>query len=689
VTALRSGLYTGKLMHARRAPATNTFRYSVCFYLLDLDELHELDRRLALFSYNGRNLVTLHDSDHMGDPDRPIKENVLAFLAENGVSLEDGRIMMLTNLRVAGYVFNPVSYFYCYRADGSLAGIVAEVSNTFGERHAYMLDGRNQIDSGPRLAYRTPKKMHVSPFFGLEQTYEFAFTEPGDRVYAGVFLDENGGRPFTAALNGARHEMTNRTLGRALLRYPFMPWQVIGLIHVQAFKLWRKRVPFHPKPDFRPGEGSISVNGSHRAATARRGLKPAPKVRRTPLAPAARKAMMWALSRPAIGEIRLRMPHGTVHRFGDASTGPSVLLTINRKDFFHRIATRGRIGIGESYAVGDWDSDDLPGLMEILARTAEESRKRPPGSLLVRAQERRPRRSSRNPPARARTDIGYHYDLGNDLYRLFLDETMTYSCAYFEHEGQSLADAQRAKYRRMAEKLELSSGDRVLEIGCGWGGFALYAAGECGAHVTGVTLSEEQAELARQRAADAGLSDQIDIQLVDYRSLTGQFDAIASIEMLEAVGEAGLDEFFAACDRLMTPGGRACIQTIAIPDQRFERFKRTRDWIQEYIFPGSLIPSMEAVVRAMSRSSELIVEGVENIGYGYADTLRMWRERFLANEAEVRALGFDSEFVRGWTFYLAFCEAAFRTRALHDYQMVLSRPFNDSLPRHPREKVAF
>jgi cyclopropane-fatty-acyl-phospholipid synthase len=685
-------------MHARRAPAINRFRYSVCFYVLDLDELEALDRRLVLFSYNSRNLVTLHDGDHFGDPSRPIKENVLALLAEKGVALDGGRILMLTNLRVAGYVFNPVSYFYCYRADETLACIVAEVSNTFGERHVYLLDESNQTDSGARLAYRTPKKMHVSPFFGMDQTYEFAFTEPRDRVYAGVFLHEGDTRPFAAALNGARHELTNATLGRALARYPFMPWQVIGLIHLQALKLWRKKVAFHPKPDFRPGDGSVTTNGSgpgvpavaSRPATGvRRGLKPAPRVRRTPLAGAARRATLWALSRPAMGEIRVRMPNGVVHRFGDASAGPSVLLTVNRKDFFHRLATRGRVGIGESYCVGDWDTDDLPGLMEILARTAEESRKRPPGSLLVKAQERIPRRGSRNSPARARKDIGYHYDLGNDLYRLFLDETMTYSCAYFEHEGQSLADAQRAKYRRMGEKLELTSGDRVLEIGCGWGSFALHAAGECGAHVTGVTLSEEQAELARSRAADAGLSDRIEIILADYRTLTGQYDAIASIEMLEAVGEAGLDEFFGACDRLLAPGGRACIQTIAIPDQRFERFKRTKDWIQEYIFPGSLIPSLEAVVRAMTRSSELVIHDVENIGYGYADTLRLWRERFLANEGEVRALGFDSEFVRGWTFYLAFCEAAFKSRALHDYQLVLTRPFNDRLPRHPSARVAF
>jgi cyclopropane-fatty-acyl-phospholipid synthase len=684
---VRSALYTGRLMHARQAPVTNRFSYRVCFWVLDLDEVDELDDGLRLFSYNRRNVVTLYDRDHLGDPTRSIKANVLDFLAERGVGLDGGRILMLTNLRVAGYVFNPVSFFYCYGTDERLACIVAEVGNTFGERHPYLLDAGNQTGDGARLVYRTPKRMHVSPFFGLDQTYEFALTEPGERVVAGIFVHEGGRRPFAALLDGARHELTNRTLGRALVRYPLMPWQVTGLIHLQAFNLWRKKVPVQSKPDFRPGVGSVAATAEDPAR--RRGLKPAPPRRRTPFAPAARRAALWALSRPAMGEIRVRMPSGTVHRFGDAATGPSVTVTVNSGDLFHRIATRGRVGIGESYCVGDWDTDDLPALLEILARTAEETRRRPPASWLVRAQALRPRRSSRTPPQRARRDIGYHYDLGNDLYALFLDETMTYSCAYFEHEGQALADAQRAKYRRISEKLDLGPDDHVLEIGCGWGGFALYAAAECGARVTGVTLSEEQATFARRRAGEAGLADRVEIVLADYRTLSGRYDAIASIEMLEAVGEAGLDEFFGVCDRLLAPAGRACVQTIAIPEQRFERFKRTRDWIQEYVFPGSLIPSLEAVVRATARSSELIVQDAENIGYGYADTLRAWRQRFEASTAQVRALGFDNEFVRGFTFYLAFCEAAFRCRALHDYQLVLSRPFNDRLPRHARLQVTY
>ena len=207
--------------------------------------------------------------------------------------------------------------------------------------------------------------------------------------------------------------------------------------------------------------------------------------------------------------------------------------------------------------------------------------------------------------------------------------------------------------------------------------------------MTGVTLSEEQAALARERVAEAGLSDRVEILLRDYRTLEGSYSHIASIEMLEAIGHRELPVFFAACDRLLAPDGIACVQTIAVPDQRYEAYRRGNDWIREYIFPGALIPSLEAVSRAMTRSSDLIVQGAENIGYHYAETLRRWRETFLANRDEVRALGYDDRFVRAWEFYLAFCEAAFRTRALHDYQLVLTRPFNQRLPREPAPRMTF
>jgi DUF1365 family protein len=242
---MNSALYTGTVMHARTTPKANVFRYRVCCYLLDLDELPALDRRVRFFGWNRRSIVSLHDRDHL---------DVRAYLARHGITAD--RILLLTNLRVLGYVFNPVSFFYCY-AGGELVCIVAEVSNTFGERLPYLLSRDNRVEGERRLSYRHEKQLHVSPFFGLDQTYQWWFSEPGETVSVRIDVLEDGARPFLATLTGRREPLTSRTLARALVRFPLMPLQVIGLIHLQAARLWLKRVPFFRKPPFIPGEGSV------------------------------------------------------------------------------------------------------------------------------------------------------------------------------------------------------------------------------------------------------------------------------------------------------------------------------------------------------------------------------------------------------------------------------------------------
>jgi cyclopropane-fatty-acyl-phospholipid synthase len=348
-------------------------------------------------------------------------------------------------------------------------------------------------------------------------------------------------------------------------------------------------------------------------------------------------------------------------------------MAIHDQRFFRRIATRGKVGIGESYTAGEWDSDDLVSLFELLLRNAVGAAKR--HARVRRLLEARPRLNRRNGLLRARRNIAYHYDLGNDLFELMLDETMTYSCAVFDGPDELLADAQRRKYQRICSKLQLEAGDRVLEIGCGWGGFAAFAAREHGCSVTGLTISAEQAALARERTAG------LDVRILeeDYRHHEGSYTKVASIEMLEAIGERQFPTYFEAIDKLLEPGGLACIQTILIPDDRWDRYRKTPDWIEQYVFPGCLIPSLTALTQAMTRSSQLMVHEVDEIGPHYAQTLRRWRQSFRENIDEIRGLGYDERFERTWNFYLAFCEAAFRTRALRDVQLTLTRPFNEVL----------
>lgn len=388
------------------------------------------------------------------------------------------------------------------------------------------------------------------------------------------------------------------------------------------------------------------------------------------------------------GAVELRYPGGRGRRFGDEGAAPIVVDVRNPEALWDKIARRTRVGFGEAYVDGDWDCDDLVGLFSLLGRNLQRGSESPVVRAVHAIQRLRPDLSQRQAPRVARDNIHAHYDLGNELFELMLDPTMTYSCAYWERPEMTLEEAQLAKLRRVCQALRLGPGDHLLEIGSGWGSLAVVAAGETGCRVTGVTISPAQASFARERVAAAGLAARVEIVERDYRELEGSFTRIASIEMIEAVGHAEFPTYFRTIDRLLAPDGIALVQAIGVPDSRYERYRRTPDWIQQYVFPGSLLPSLEVLAAAVARTRMMIV-GVEEIGIGYARTLRAWRGNLERNVSAVRALGYDERLLRIWRFYLSYCEAAFAIRALRDMQLVLSRPFNDMLPSTPDLRRSF
>jgi cyclopropane-fatty-acyl-phospholipid synthase len=389
------------------------------------------------------------------------------------------------------------------------------------------------------------------------------------------------------------------------------------------------------------------------------------------------------LSQLQVGALEVRLPDGRERVFGDPASGLRADIDVHDWRFFGRLLHGASVGVGESYLAGEWTSSDLVSLFRIVIANRRALRRITPAALLNVAGDKVVHALRANRLGQSKRNIAAHYDLSNELYATFLDATMTYSAAVFESPADTLEDAQLAKYRRLAEKVRLDGSCHVLEIGCGWGGFALFAAGTYGCRVTGITLSEEQAALARRRVNEAGLDELVEIRVVDYREVTGHFDRVVSIEMLEAVGHRYLGTYFATIDRLLAPDGLAAIQVITIPEQRYDTYRRRPDFIQRYIFPGGHLPSLEAMAGTMGRTSELYVDDVENIGMHYAETLRRWRERFLARVDEVHDLGFDDRFVRMWEFYLAYCEAAFLARYVNDLQLVLTRPMNGTLGTHP------
>ena len=493
-----SGIYTGNVMHARSAVAAHRFSHRVVMYAIDLDDLDALGRTPSLFANEGRGLVSLRASDHFGDPELGLRGNVTDALDAHGIAIGDGRIVLVTNLRTLGYVFNPISCFWCWYPDGDLAAMIAEVSSTFGERHAYVLPAEDADRHGALLRWHVDKALHVSPFFGMHQRYSILAAPPDDRLVLSISVFEDSTRVLHTTLTGRRTAFTQRHLLAAQLTTPLMPQRVTALIHWQALRLYNKGVPVFRKPPFRTDYGSLDHTP---ASTERRGLRPPPPVRRSPATPIVARLARAAFATPPRGAFEVRYPDGTVQRSSASAPGPHPVVRIHSRNLYRRIAARGMTGVGEAYVAGDWDADDLAGTIELLLRRSNALATTPHGRAITRIRDHRPRMPERVSMALARNQIHYHYDLGNDFYALFLDPSLTYSCAYFADAGTDLASAQLAKHRMICRKLRLRPGDHVLEIGCGWGAFAQVAAGEFGARVTGVTLSEEQLALARERTA--------------------------------------------------------------------------------------------------------------------------------------------------------------------------------------------
>jgi cyclopropane-fatty-acyl-phospholipid synthase len=385
----------------------------------------------------------------------------------------------------------------------------------------------------------------------------------------------------------------------------------------------------------------------------------------------------------AVGGLELRAPDGTVRRIGDPSHPLQARIDVHERRFYSRLVHGGSVGLGESFVRAEWSSPDVATVIRLLIANRPTLRRISPTALGNVILDRMVHLARGNRPGRARRNIVAHYDLSNELYATFLDGSMTYSCARFEHVGQSLEDAQRSKLVGIAERARLEPGLEVLEIGCGWGAFSVLAAREYGCRVTAITLSDAQAEHVRDLVVREGLEDRIEVRVQDYRHVEGEFDRIVSIEMLEAVGHRYLGTYFRSVDRLLAPDGLAVVQVITIPDQRERSYRRRPDFIQRAIFPGGHLPSLTTMTRAMTRSSRLTVEALENLGPHYAETLRLWRERFLARTDRVRSLGFDDTFLRLWEFYLAYCEGAFLSRYLNDLQLVLTRSANGTLGTAP------
>lgn len=387
-----------------------------------------------------------------------------------------------------------------------------------------------------------------------------------------------------------------------------------------------------------------------------------------------RQRLLERLSGFGHGHLEVRDALGTI-AIGRAGDGPTVTLEVLDPGFYRALAGNGSVGAGEAYMDGLWRCSDLVALVRLLVRNRDlldgmETGSARLGGLAMKAIHL----LRRNTRSGSRRNIAAHYDLGNEFFRLFLSEDLMYSSAYWTGAGDTLEAASTRKLDLICRKLALGPDDHVVEIGTGWGGFAVHAAKHYGCHVTTTTISREQHDLAAARIQQAGLGDRITLLQSDYRDLAGQYDKLVSIEMIEAVGADFQDSYFAQIGRLLKPEGLALVQAITIEDHRYEQALASVDFIKRHVFPGCFIPSVSAMLASKTRSSDLALVGLEDFGLSYARTLQAWRERFLAQLPAVRAQGYDERFVRMWEFYLAYCEGGFRERSIGVSHLLMAKP---------------
>lgn len=660
-------LVLGTVAHQRRGPINHGLKHEVYQWLVDLDEMPEFSGPLATVS-------RFAAQDHLGDPSRSIKANVADFALLNGIELpSDVQIVMLANARVLGYVFDPLSVHWCLdRHTGEVLCIVAEVHNTYGERHAYLLQPNE------RGSAVTHKQFFVSPFYDVTGRYRLTFRLSPDRVAVSVTLHRDGdvsAKPdFTASFAGEPQRASRRAIVRTTVRFPLMSQRVSALIKAHGIFLWARKLPLLQRPHHEPPKG-VEMTQSDIAATSSAADQPVmPVVPATPI----RGAIAKRLFISAAQKVRARVlwPDGTL--IGGGGPESPVMQLVNPEQFFARVGRDLKIGFGEAYMAGDWREAPGHDLADLLEPWAAKLGELVPTAFqpLRKLTDLGAPEGSRNTHEGSKSNIEAHYDLSNELFNRFLDPSMTYSSALFDHDeppfdGDFVA-AQNRKIDSILDMAGVREGSRVLEIGSGWGSALLRAAAR-GAHVTSVTLSNEQHAEAQRRVDAAGLTDRVDLRIQDYRDVRGEFDSIISIEMVEAVGEEFWPTYFAAIDSLLAPGGRAAIQSIIIGHKDLVATRNSQSWITKYIFPGGTLPSVQGINEVLRDHTQLHIGRDLSFGRHYAATLLRWRDQFEANWGEISQYGFDERFRRMWTFYLAYCEAGFRARHIDVHQLQLAR----------------
>lgn len=606
----------GSTTHIRFSPVKHRFTYPI--YMVDVD-IEKLDAP-------GSKLVSIESSDHLHPDNRPLSEKLGEFTSQLENEAAISKINMVTIPRFLQKTFRPVCFYICYNTDSDVIGLIAEVTNTYKESHVYVLNGH-----GGR-GMQASKTFHVSPFFNEEGAYYFNVLDTDKRLAIHIDYVVDDKSVFYANFVGNKCPFSLAQKLRLITLWPLTNMLVMPRILWQAARLYfQKKLPAKSKPA--PPQHNTT--------------------RHMPLTFLEKKVQS------KLQQINRQLSEDILGQ-----------ITIHHNWFYRAIALSGKIGLGESYVKGYWDTPDLPKLIGSMIRSKTQLEAQFSGSSIVNVLNRWEHIRHRNTRQHSKENIEAHYDLGNEFYALFLDDTMTYSSGLFDTATTTLEQAQHNKVDALVSGLQIQPGEHVLEIGSGWGFVATTIAKRYDCKVTTVTLSHEQHDYVTSLIAAQGLHNQVTVKLMDYRELTGQYDAIISVEMIEAVGHGYLDTYFIQCHDRLKPGGRFVLQAITYPDAGYEAYRKGSDFIRKHIFPGGHLPSLGAIASHTTRFTQI---QRQDIALSYAKTLRCWADNVTKNKAAIHALGFDEAFYRKWQYYLAYCEAAFQTEFLGCHQIVFEK----------------
>ena len=648
---LKSKIGIGTTSHTRFTEVKRKFSYDLNYLLIDLAEDQQLNE-IPLFKWNSNFFFSIHDSNYLTPGTQPLAEKLTAFMLRNAPHIAYTRACLLTSPMVFGINFNPVSFFFLEDSEDNICAIIAEVHNTFKQKHLYLLE--NPTKKGPYTAFDQVKGFHVSPFFNVEGSYYFLFRKKNAMI--DIIIDYNKGTThmFNAQLNLELIPITKKGFVPMAINFTKTAFSTFPRILFQAAKLSVfHRLPFNKK-------GGLNSNRSFS--------------KKTPsfIAKVSMAIVNHYLKRMKVGHLEIKCPNGETLDYGKKDQHPSATIIVDNYALFTELLFKSDIGLADSFIKQYWRTDHLNQVLDVFIANLTHLRSHTVFSRLWSIFGRMKHQFRNNSISNAKKNIYEHYDLGNEFFNLFLDQHKVYSSAIFNTPADKLEDAQIEKINRALALADVKPHHRLLEIGSGWGALAIHAAKTIGCHVTTITISEEQYKFVKQEINRLHLDAKIEVKLIDYRLLTGKYDRIISIEMLEAVGHSYLSTYFNKCHDLLHRKGKAMFQCIMIPDHRYDAYRKSIDFIQKHIFPGGHLPSPAALKTAISSSK---FEWIANndITTHYVQTLNMWEKNFISAESEIKKLGFDDSFIQTWVYYFNYCSAAFKTNYITNHQFLIQK----------------